>query len=116
MTYERIGRVASLLQELSAVFIRDEANASPLITVTGVEVSSDLRQATILVSIFPEAEEQQALIFLKRKGGALRSFVKEKARLKDIPHFDFSVDHGEKNRQILDEIAYRQMQSEKDAN
>lgn len=90
--YERTDRITSLMRELAATFIRDEANASPLITVTGVTLSPDLRRATILVSVFPETQEAQALAFLKRKGGQFRSFVKQKARLKDIPHFDFSID------------------------
>jgi ribosome-binding factor A len=101
------------MHELAATFIRDEANASPLITVTSVDVSPDLRCATIFVSVFPKAQEAQALIFLKRKAGAFHSFVKQNARLKDIPHFDFASNYGEKNRQILDEIAYEQTKREK---
>ncbi len=103
-TYKRTDRINSLMQELAATFIRDEANASPLITVTSVDVSPDLKRATIFVSVFPEAQEADALIFLKRKAGAFRSFVKQKARLKDIPHFDFAADYGEKNRQLLDKV------------
>lgn len=89
--YERVNRVTSLMRALAATFIRNEANASPLITVIGVKVSPDLRHVTVLVSVFPETQAAQALLFLKRKGGALRSFVKEKARLKNTPFFDFTV-------------------------
>lgn len=90
--YERTDRIASLMHELSATFIRTEANAFPLITVTGVELSPDLKRATVLVSVFPDIEQAQALIFLKRKGKVFRLFVKQKARLKDIPFFDFAID------------------------
>ncbi len=90
--YARTDRINSLMHELAATFIRDEANSAPLITVTSVTVSSDLKRATVLVSVFPETQQADALIFLKRKAGAFRSFVKQKARLKDIPHFDFAID------------------------
>lgn len=106
--YARTDRIISLMRELAATFIRAEANTLPLITVISADVSSDLRKGTIFVSVFPEAQEEQALIFLKRKAGAFRSFVKQKARLKDIPHFDFALDRDEKHRRILGEIAYEQ--------
>lgn len=111
--YKRTDRITSLMYELAATFIHNEANASPLITVTGADISPDLHGATILVSVFPKTQEAQALIFLKRKRSAFRSFVKQKARLKDIPFFDFATDYGEKNRQLLDEIAYEQTKREK---
>lgn len=102
--HERTGRLVSLLREFAATFIRKEANASPLITVTGIDLSSDFRRTTIRVSVFPEAQQESALIFLKRKRGAFRSFIKQQARLKEIPSFDFAVDSGEKNRQMLDAL------------
>ncbi len=101
--YERNDRALSILQELAATFIREEANTNPLITVTRVEASSDFNHATIMVSVFPEAQEKDALIFLKRKGAEFRDFVKKNGRFKYIPFFEFSIDFGEKNRRDLDE-------------
>lgn len=98
-------RVTSLLEALVANFLRDEANAEPMITVTHIELSPDLKRATVYVSIFPDGREEDALVFLKRKGGDLRNVVKQKANLKHIPFFDFKIDYGEKNRQRIDEIA-----------
>lgn len=97
-------RVTSLLEELVANFLRNEANTDPMITVTHVSPSPDLKKATVYVSVFPDGREEDALIFLKRKGSALRDEVKHKARLKHIPFFDFQIDYGEKNRQRIDEI------------
>jgi ribosome-binding factor A len=102
---DRIRRITSLLRELAATFIQSEANPQPLITVTGADISSDLKHATVLVSVFPEAQEQDAIVFLKRKGGDFRAFVKQRANLKDIPFFDFAIDYGEKSRQQLDHVA-----------
>jgi ribosome-binding factor A len=102
--HERNDRLISLLRELAAEFIRNEANVPPLITVMHADVSSDLGHSTIFVTVYPESEEEHALNFLKRKGSDFRGFVKEKANLKVIPFFDFKIDYGEKHRQQLDQI------------
>jgi ribosome-binding factor A len=101
--YDRNDRALSIIQELAATFIREEANTTPLITVTRVEASSDFHHVHILVSVFPESQEKDALIFLKRKGAEFREFVKKNGRFKYIPFFDFSADLGEKHRRDLDE-------------
>ncbi len=103
--HNRAERVTALLAELAATFIREEANTSPLITVTRVAAASDLKHATVHISVFPEAQENDALIFLKRKGGDFRGFVKSRTNLKHIPFFDFAIDYGEKQRQIIDALA-----------
>jgi len=101
---ERTDRITSLLRELTANFIRNEANTPPLITVTNANISPDLKNATILISVFPEDREADALIFLKRKGGDLRSYAKKNMHIKEIPFFSFEIDYGEKHRQHFDAI------------
>lgn len=97
-------KVTELIQELAATFIQQEANTDPLITVTSVDVSPDLRRAIIFITTIPDGREPDALIFLKRNGTNLRNFLKQKARLKHIPHLEFMVDAGEKHRQHMDEL------------
>lgn len=93
-----------LIKELAATFIRNEANSNPLITVTNVDLSPDMKNAIIMVSVIPEEREADALIFLKRNGTEMRNYFKRKARVRHIPHFDFMTDAGEKNRQHMDEL------------
>lgn len=102
--FDRNDRLISLFRELAASFIRNEAGTSPLITVTTANVSSDFSHATIFVTVYPEEKEAHALNFLKRKGSEFRGFVKQNARLKVIPFFDFQIDVGEKHRQHLDSL------------
>lgn len=102
---DRHDRVASMLAEVAASFIRHEANTDPLITVTRVSISPDYRKATVYFTTIPDGREDDALIFLKRSGSALRSYAKTKAKIKQIPFFDFSVDYGERHRQHIDEVA-----------
>jgi ribosome-binding factor A len=103
--YDRHQRVESLIRELVAAFIQQEANADPLITVTRVTSSPDYRRMTVFFTTIPEGREDIAIAFLKRTGGELRSYVKKKSNLKIIPFLEFSVDYGERHRQNIDEIA-----------
>jgi len=103
--FDRHDRVRSLIKELAASFIRDESNPDPLITVTDVTTSPDYRNVTIFITTIPDGGEEDALIFLKRKGRELRGYVKKKSNLKVIPHIDFAIDRGERHRQHIGEIA-----------
>lgn len=104
MNNDRHIRREQLLHELAAQFVQHEANTDPLITVTRVYLTPDFRKAVIFVTTIPDGREEDAVIFLKRNGTALRDFLKRKARMKHIPHLEFMVDAGEKHRQHMDEI------------
>lgn len=98
-------RVESLLREIIAAFVQQEANTDPLITITRVTSAPDYRRMTVFFTTIPDGREEDALIFLKRAGGDLRGFIKKKSNLKIIPFLEFSVDYGERHRQHIDEIA-----------
>jgi ribosome-binding factor A len=101
---ERQGRVGTLLQECVARFVQQEANTNPLITITRVDISPDLKRAIVFFTTIPDGKESGALIFLKRSASEMRQYIKEHARMKRIPHLDFFVDAGERHRQHIDEV------------
>lgn len=103
--HDRHDRVASLLKEQAAVFIQQESNPEPMITVTSASVSPDYKRATIYVTTIPDDREADALVFLKRNASEFRHFIKKHSNLKFIPHVDFVIDVGERHRQYIDEIA-----------
>ncbi len=107
MTFDRSDRALSILTTLVANFVRQEANTNPLITVTRIDMSPDSKRALVMLTAFPTERENDAVIFMKRKGTELRDYVKKHGRLMRIPHFDFMVDYGERNRQHIDEVANR---------
>lgn len=104
-THDRHDRVSSLISELAAEFIQNEANTDPLITVTRTSVSNDYKRVTVHVTTIPNDREEDALLFLKRHAGAFRAFLKKKSNLKFIPHIEFAIDAGERHRQHIDDIA-----------
>jgi|SRR3989344_2524162 len=101
---ERQEKVANFLKELSAQFLEHESNGTSLITVTSCNVSSDLKRATIFITVLPDEKEAKALAFVKRKRGELREYIKKNMQIKIIPFIDIQIDLGEKNRQKIDEL------------
>jgi len=99
------GRMKRIIFDLATKFIESESNRTSLITITDVQLTDRGKGATILFTVFPEATEETALAFLKRQRSDFRDFVKGKSRLSIIPFFNFAVDHGEKNRQRIDELS-----------
>lgn len=100
-------REESLLAREAAQFIKQEASAQSLITVTRVTVSARGDRATIFVSVLPESEMKPALQFLARQREAFSEHLKAHTRLRSLPRVDFLPDAGEQNRQRLDEISNR---------
>lgn len=104
MNFDRHDRAISILKELVASFIRQEANTNPLITVTNVNISPDYKRATIMVTTIPNEREEDSVIWLNRHGGEMREYLKKHGAMKRIPHLDFSIDYGERHRQHIDEV------------
>lgn len=107
MEFDRSDRMKSLLMEMIAKFIREEANTNPLITVSNLVVSSNNRDVKVLFTTIPDSGEKDALIFLKRKGTDLRNYIKKNGRFQYIPNIDFEIDYGERHRQHIDEVAQK---------
>lgn len=104
MEFDRSERVKSLLIEMIASFIREEANSNPLITVSNLVVSPNNRDVKVQITTIPDGGEANALVFLKRKGTDLRNYIKKHGRFQYIPNIDFEIDYGERHRQHIDAI------------
>lgn len=87
-----------------ADYINREASRMSLITITRGELSSDGKRFLVYVSILPERAEPIALDFLKRHQDLIRDYVKKHARIRAVPWLRFTLDHGEKNRQRVDQL------------
>lgn len=107
MNFDRNERALSILMELIANFVRNEANTDPLITVTRLDASPDMKRVIVMITAYPTERENDAVIFMKRKGTELRDYVMKHGRLQRIPHFEFMLDYGERNRQHIDDVAHK---------
>lgn len=101
---ERIEKFSNLVRELSAEALARLDNHTSLITITGVDISPDLKNATLLISVMPENKEEQALHFVERNLGEIRNHLKKNLSTKIIPYLKVRLDLGEKNRQRIEEL------------
>ncbi len=92
----RIERVNELIKEEIAALLRRETQdprLSALISVTGVDTSADLRNATVRVSIMgSEDEVQQAMAALRHAAGFLRREMAGSLRMRHVPELTFKLD------------------------
>ena len=100
----RTEKVSNLIKELAANFLEKEASNISLITVTGCEVSRDLKNAVVYFTVLPENKEKAALDFVKRMRGNFRDYLKKNLEMRVLPFIDFEIDKNEKNRQRIDQL------------
>ncbi len=101
-------KVNNEIKAVVAHFLEAESNNLSLITVTSVDVSPDLKNAKILISVLPEGKEKAALDFCKRKRSEIKHELKKKINLRVIPFVDIEIDKGEKNRQKIHDLLLEQ--------
>ncbi len=92
----RTEKISRLIKKLAAEFLSKEADRTSIITITRANISKDLKNATIYLTIYPQASEKSALNFAKRKRTEFKKYARKKIRMKRIPSFDFNID-TEKN-------------------
>lgn len=96
--------LAKRLMQLAGAFYERESNRTSLITVTNANVSPDNKNATLFISVLPESYEATAVEFMNRRRNDFRDYLKKNLRTKIIPYVTIEVDHGEKNRQLIDQL------------
>ncbi len=101
---QRDSKIQEILRELAADFFSRESNRLSMITVTKVETRSHGGTATILVTVLPENQENDAVEFMHRQLTDFKEYVRTHSKIQRIPFFEVGIDIGEKNRQRLDEI------------
>lgn len=98
-------KLAEAIKREAAKYIAENANRSPLITVTDAIMPSKTEKIKILVTVYPETREQAALEYLDRNRWDLYETLKERIRSRALPDIKFAIDGGEKNRQRIEQIS-----------
>ncbi len=92
---------SSILTELRDPRVRD-------VTVLAVEVSPDMREAKVSVSVMgPESQQQLSLRGLQNAAGFLQSKIADRIESRYIPKLRFVLDQGTKNVAAVGEILER---------
>lgn len=114
-TTRRQKRVASLIkEELGRLLIEGiQDSSSGLITVTGIEMTPDLKTAHIYLTIYGSENKDKTLELLNRKKGMMRKYIASKIKLKYNPLLIFSYDPSAEYEAKIDKIIEKIKKNEK---
>lgn len=109
--HRRVDRVNQLLLEELARLLRRELNDPRVaeVTLTGVEVTPDLRHATVYVrTLGDRTPVEEALEGLRSAEGYLRGTLGRELHIRRIPEFTFEADRtlerARRIEQLLEEV------------
>jgi ribosome-binding factor A len=114
MNNRRIQRVSELVkQQISEVFLELNFTDCGLITVTSAEVSPDLHDGRVYVSVIGSAEQKRrALATLEAEHGRIQHELGRRVILKYTPRLKFILDETESEarriERLLDELDHEQ--------
>ena len=105
----RLLRVNELVKrELSTIITRDMTFENVLVTVNQVDVTPDLRNAHVFVSVLGKGSHKGVIAELEENRVALQSALMKNVVLKYTPHLTFhlddSIERGDRVFKILREI------------
>jgi ribosome-binding factor A len=105
MSTRRQQRVAEEIQRRASQFIREELKDPRLgfLTITGVDVNSDLTHAVLHVSVMgSETEQRQTMAALQRAKGLVKRDIGDWLRIRTTPDIAFKLDTSlERGARIL---------------
>jgi ribosome-binding factor A len=88
---KRIERVSQLIKKELSILIKREIEIPDniLLTVTRVDVSNDLRDANVHISVYPEERFIQTMDNLQSKIGLLQSELNKILKMRPLPRLNF---------------------------
>lgn len=116
MPYKRAHRVSDLVQEVICEIIQRDLNDPrlELLTITDVEITDDLRLATVFFSTLGNLNKEEAILDgLQRATGYIKKQLGGKLQLRYIPDLIFKVDHSFEYGSKIDRLL-QTIQEEKD--
>jgi ribosome-binding factor A len=106
----RIERVCEIIKrELGSIIVRELTFSAPLVTISAVDITPDLKQAHVFVSALgSEGQKRRALETLEHNRVLLQAELAKRIVLKHTPHlyfkFDEAIERGTRVLGILDEL------------
>ncbi|WP_125982470.1 30S ribosome-binding factor RbfA [Loigolactobacillus iwatensis] len=112
MAHYRIGRVSQEIQKETTDILMKRVRDPRVqgVTITGVDVTGDLQQATIYYSILSDTahDGEKAQQGLEKASGLIRKELGQRIRLYKIPELTFerdeSVQYGNRIDQLIDQL------------
>lgn len=100
----RLERVCEVLKrDLGVIIGRELTFSSPLVTISGVDITPDLKQAHVFIgALGHHSDRLNAIKVLEQNRGFLQSELAKRVALKFTPHLHFKLDEGiERGTRVL---------------
>lgn len=98
-------KVNSLLKNLIANFSASHLKINnTLVSILKVEVSKDLKQAKIIISIFPEEKVKEVFTWFEKNKKQIKQYLSKNLEMKFLPDLKFEINKAEEARQRIEEI------------
>lgn len=111
MSKIRVGRVGEQIKKELSQILQAELKDPRIgfVTVTGVEISNDLSQAKVYLSVLGSDEQKEETLHALSKGqGFIRSELGRRVRLRHTPElvfkFDTSIEYGSRIEELLQNL------------
>ncbi|HKY01994.1 MAG TPA: 30S ribosome-binding factor RbfA [Burkholderiales bacterium] len=114
---QRLRRVADQVQRELSDIIRSELKDPRvgMITLTGVEMSSDLAHAKVYFTSLVSGSHEETLVGLRRASGFLRTLLGQRIKIHNTPelHFEYdaSIEEGVRLSKLIDEAVQDSVES-----
>ena len=102
---DRLAKMASVLREtIQEVILRglNDPRVRGLISVTNVEVTPDLSEARVFVSVLPQQHADLTVQALGHAAGHIQSQIAPQLNVRRLPRLKFKVDDSLKKQAALD--------------
>jgi ribosome-binding factor A len=92
----RLARVCEVLKrELGAIMVRELKFSSPLVTVSGVDITPDLKQAHVFIGVIGnDVQRREAIELLTKNRVMLQHELAKRVVIKHTPHLNFKLDEA----------------------
>ena len=108
----RSRRVGELVRRALANIVRDRLSDQDfkLLSITAIDMTRDLKKATVFVSLLGEEDEKdRAITILNTHAGFLRRELSRKINLRHTPEIEFrydtSIERGSRLTRLIDGLA-----------
>ncbi|MGO3018565.1 MAG: 30S ribosome-binding factor RbfA [Anaerococcus sp.] len=119
MDKRRAARIAAEMQKEISKIVMDDLNdprltEDVLVSITDVEVTSDLSYADIYVSVLGDKSKQESVFdALKQATGYIKLLIGERMRLRSMPEFRFKEDISIKRGAYMDKLIKETIEKDK---
>lgn len=72
-----------------------------MVSITSIDVSPDLSQATVWISVIPQDQEKKTAAGLNHAASYIHGLVRKEVTFRTVPHLDFRVDNDLKKESAV---------------